>query len=394
MDKNVIREQVLNSIDMTRDPEDDELHNIIDSIILSESDYKYITIEDRVKLHSQIFNSIKGLGLIEELLKDSDITEIMVNGTQNIYVEKTGCLEQYPDTITSANRLNDIIQQIVAKTNRRVNETNPIVDTRLSDGSRVNIVLPPIAIDGAVLTIRKFAKEQMTMEKLIQLKSISVEAAELLEQLVIAGYNIFVSGGTGSGKTTFLNVLSNFIPKDQRVVTIEDSAELQLKGVKNLVRLEERQANSQGENEITIRDLIKTSLRMRPDRIIVGEVRGGESLDMLQAMNTGHDGSMSTGHANSPKDMLARLETMVLMGMNIPLQAVRAQIASGIDIMVHLARMSDKSRKVVEINEIEKYENNQIVLNKIFEYKNNKLTKVGNICNRYKLRKIYETKEE
>ena len=394
MDKNVIREQVLNSIDMTRDPEDDELHNIIDSIILSESDYKYITIEDRVKLHSQIFNSIKGLGLIEELLKDSDITEIMVNGTQNIYVEKTGCLEQYPDTITSANRLNDIIQQIVAKTNRRVNETNPIVDTRLSDGSRVNIVLPPIAIDGAVLTIRKFAKEQMTMEKLIQLKSISVEAAELLEQLVIAGYNIFVSGGTGSGKTTFLNVLSNFIPKDQRVVTIEDSAELQLKGVKNLVRLEARQANSQGENEITIRDLIKTSLRMRPDIIIVGEVRGGESLDMLQAMNTGHDGSMSTGHANSPKDMLARLETMVLMGMNIPLQAVRAQIASGIDIMVHLARMSDKSRKVVEINEIEKYENNQIVLNKIFEYKNNKLTKVGNICNRYKLRKIYETKEE
>lgn len=394
MDKNVIREQVLNSIDMTRDPEDDELHNIIDSIILSESDYKYVTIEDRVKLHSQIFNSIKGLGLIEELLKDSDITEIMVNGTQNIYVEKTGCLEQYPDTITSDNRLNDIIQQIVAKTNRRVNETNPIVDTRLSDGSRVNIVLPPIAIDGAVLTIRKFAKEQMTMEKLIQLKSISVEAAELLEQLVIAGYNIFVSGGTGSGKTTFLNVLSNFIPKDQRVVTIEDSAELQLKGVKNLVRLEARQANSQGENEITIRDLIKTSLRMRPDRIIVGEVRGGESLDMLQAMNTGHDGSMSTGHANSPKDMLARLETMVLMGMNIPLQAVRAQIASGIDIMVHLARMSDKSRKVVEINEIEKYENNQIVLNKIFEYKNNKLTKVGNICNRYKLRKIYETKEE
>ena len=394
MDKNVIREQVLNSIDMTRDPEDDELHNIIDSIILSESDYKYITIEDRVKLHSQIFNSIKGLGLIEELLKDSDITEIMVNGTQNIYVEKTGCLEQYPDAITSANRLNDIIQQIVAKTNRRVNETNPIVDTRLSDGSRVNIVLPPIAIDGAVLTIRKFAKEQMTMEKLIQLKSISVEAAELLEQLVISGYNIFVSGGTGSGKTTFLNVLSNFIPKDQRVVTIEDSAELQLKGVKNLVRLEARQANSQGENEITIRDLIKTSLRMRPDRIIVGEVRGGESLDMLQAMNTGHDGSMSTGHANSPKDMIARLETMVLMGMNIPLQAVRAQIASGIDIMVHLARMSDKSRKVVEINEIEKYENNQIVLNKIFEYKNNKLTKVGNICNRYKLRKIYETKEE
>lgn len=284
MDKNVIREQVLNSIDMTRDPDDDELHNIIDSIILSESDYKYITIEDRVKLHSQIFNSIKGLGLIEELLKDSDITEIMVNGTQNIYVEKTGCLEQYPDTITSANRLNDIIQQIVAKTNRRVNETNPIVDTRLSDGSRVNIVLPPIAIDGAVLTIRKFAKEQMTMEKLIQLKSISVEAAELLEQLVIAGYNIFVSGGTGSGKTTFLNVLSNFIPKDQRVVTIEDSAELQLKGVKNLVRLEARQANSQGENEITIRDLIKTSLRMRPDRIIVGEVRGGESLDMLQAI--------------------------------------------------------------------------------------------------------------
>ena len=253
------------------------------------------------------------------------------------------------------------------------------------DGSRVNVVLPPVALDGAVITIRKFGKEQITIEQLIKWNSITREAAKFLEKLVSAGYNIFISGGTGSGKTTFLNVLSNFISRDQRVITIEDSAELQLKGVKNLVRLEARQANIQGENEITIRDLIKTSLRMRPDRIIVGEVRGAETLDMLQAMNTGHDGSMSTGHANSPEDMLARLETMVLMGMDIPLAAVRSQIAAGIDIMVHLARMPNGTRKVVEINEIKGYEKNQICLNKIYKLEKNQLKKVGNLEHTYKL---------
>lgn len=377
VDKERIREQVIETIDMSREPEEGELHEIIDRVIEREIDYKYITIEERFRLHREIFHSIRGLGLIEELLENDSITEIMINGKDNIFVEKEGRIEPYGESIGSENRLHDMIQQIVGKTNRRVNASNPIVDTRLMDGSRVNVVLPPVALDGAIITIRKFAKEQITIEQLIKWNSISREAADFLEKLVLAGYNIFVSGGTGSGKTTFLNVLSNFIPKDQRVITIEDSAELQLKGVKNVVRLETRQANSQGENEITIRDLIRTSLRMRPDRIIVGEVRGEETLDMLQAMNTGHDGSMSTGHANSPEDMLARMETMVLMGMEIPLSAVRAQIAAGIDIMVHLARMPDKTRRVVEINEVKGYINNQIQLNKIYKRKNNQLKKTG-----------------
>lgn len=377
VDKERIRAQVIETIDMSREPEEGELHEIIDRVIEREIDYKYITIEERFRLHREIFNSIRGLGLIEELLENDSITEIMINGKDNIFVEKEGRIEPYGESIGSENRLHDMIQQIVGKTNRRVNASNPIVDTRLMDGSRVNVVLPPVALDGAIITIRKFGKEQITIEQLIRWNSISREAADFLEKLVLAGYNIFVSGGTGSGKTTFLNVLSNFIPKDQRVITIEDSAELQLKGVKNLVRLEARQANSQGENEITIRDLIRTSLRMRPDRIIVGEVRGEETLDMLQAMNTGHDGSMSTGHANSPEDMLARMETMVLMGMEIPLNAVRAQIAAGIDIMVHLARMPDKTRRVVEINEVKGYINNKIQLNKIYERKNNQLKKTG-----------------
>lgn len=385
IDKEKIREQVIETIDMSREPEEGELHEIIDRIIEREINYKYITIEQRFRLHKEIFNSIIGLGLIEDLLENDEITEIMINGKDKIFVEKKGRIEAYDESIGSEGRLNDIIQQIVGKTNRRVNESHPIVDTRLMDGSRVNVVLPPVALDGAVITIRKFGKEQITIEQLIKWNSITREAAKFLEKLVSAGYNIFISGGTGSGKTTFLNVLSNFISRDQRVITIEDSAELQLKGVKNLVRLEARQANIQGENEITIRDLIKTSLRMRPDRIIVGEVRGAETLDMLQAMNTGHDGSMSTGHANSPEDMLARLETMVLMGMDIPLAAVRSQIAAGIDIMVHLARMPNGTRKVVEINEIKGYEKNQICLNKIYKLEKNQLKKVGNLEHTYKL---------
>lgn len=378
-DKEKIREHVIQAIDMTKEPDEGELHEIIDKVIGREIDYKYITIEQRFRLHKEIFNSIRGLGVIEELLENDSITEIMINGKDKIFIEKNGRIECYGDSIGSESRLHDIIQQIVGKTNRRVNESNPIVDTRLTDGSRVNVVLPPVALDGAIITIRKFGKKQITIDQLIKWKSITREAASFLEKLVVAGYNIFVSGGTGSGKTTFLNVLSNFIPKDERVITIEDSAELQLKSVRNLVRLEARQANSQGENEITIRDLIKTSLRMRPDRIIVGEVRGGESLDMLQAMNTGHDGSMSTGHANSPKDMLSRLETMVLMGTEIPLNAVRAQIAAGIDIMVHLARMPDRTRKVLEINEVVGCVNNEIQLNRLYELENNQLIKKGTL---------------
>ncbi|RHP23709.1 CpaF family protein [Eubacterium sp. AF34-35BH] len=370
---------------MTREPQEKELHEIIDRIMEEELKEKYLTIKERIKIHKEVFNSIKGLGILEDLLEMDEVTEIMINGRNHIFIEKAGRIIPYDDSIESEERLQDIIQQIVAKTNRRVNESNPIVDTRLEDGSRVNVVLPPVALDGAVITIRKFAKEKITINQLIKWGTLTREVSDLLEKLVVAGYNIFVSGGTGSGKTTFLNVLSNFIPNDQRVVTIEDSAELQLKSVDNIVRLEARQANSQGENEITIRDLIKTSLRMRPDRIIVGEVRGAEALDMVQSLNTGHDGSMSTGHGNSPKDMLARLETMVLMGADIPLNAIRSQLAAGIDIMVHLARMPDKTRKVIEINEIQEFKDNQIILNKLYCMENGKLKKVGTLKNIFKL---------
>ena len=383
--KETIREKVISTIDMTREPQEQELHEIIDRIMEEELKEKYLTIKERIKIHKEVFNSIKGLGILEDLLEMDEVTEIMINGRNHIFIEKAGRIIPYDDSIESEERLRDIIQQIVAKTNRRVNESNPIVDTRLEDGSRVNVVLPPVALDGAVITIRKFAKEKITINQLIKWGTLTREVSDLLEKLVVAGYNIFVSGGTGSGKTTFLNVLSNFIPNDQRVVTIEDSAELQLKSVDNIVRLEARQANSQGENEITIRDLIKTSLRMRPDRIIVGEVRGAEALDMVQSLNTGHDGSMSTGHGNSPKDMLARLETMVLMGADIPLNAIRSQLAAGIDIMVHLARMPDKTRKVIEINEIKEFKDNQIILNKLYCMENGKLKKVGTLKNIFKL---------
>lgn len=383
--KETIREKVISTIDMTREPQEKELHEIIDCIMEEELKEKYLTIKERIKIHKEVFNSIKGLGILEDLLEMDEVTEIMINGRNHIFIEKAGRIIPYDDSIESEERLQDIIQQIVAKTNRRVNESNPIVDTRLEDGSRVNVVLPPVALDGAVITIRKFAKEKITINQLIKWGTLTREVSDLLEKLVVAGYNIFVSGGTGSGKTTFLNVLSNFIPNDQRVVTIEDSAELQLKSVDNIVRLEARQANSQGENEITIRDLIKTSLRMRPDRIIVGEVRGAEALDMVQSLNTGHDGSMSTGHGNSPKDMLARLETMVLMGADIPLNAIRSQLAAGIDIMVHLARMPDKTRKVIEINEIQEFKDNHIILNKLYCMENGKLKKVGTLKNIFKL---------
>lgn len=383
--KETIREKVISTIDMTREPQEQELHEIIDRIMEEELKEKYLTIKERIKIHKEVFNSIKGLGILEDLLEMDEVTEIMINGRNHIFIEKAGRIIPYDDSIESEERLQDIIQQIVAKTNRRVNESNPIVDTRLEDGSRVNVVLPPVALDGAVITIRKFAKEKITINQLIKWGTLTREVSDLLEKLVVAGYNIFVSGGTGSGKTTFLNVLSNFIPNDQRVVTIEDSAELQLKSVDNIVRLEARQANSQGENEITIRDLIKTSLRMRPDRIIVGEVRGAEALDMVQSLNTGHDGSMSTGHGNSPKDMLARLETMVLMGADIPLNAIRSQLAAGIDIMVHLARMPDKTRKVIEINEIQEFKDKQIILNKLYCMENGKLKKVGTLKNIFKL---------
>ncbi len=364
-----IRNQVIEMIDMTHEPDESELHEIIDQQIINHFNINQLSINERYKIHRDIYNSIKGLGVVEELLEDESITEIMINGTKDIFIEKEGEILQIDHRYSSPERLNDVIQQIVGKTNKRVNQANPIVDTRLSDGSRVNVVLPPVSLSGAVVTIRKFPSEVIDMDKLIKWKSITKEAAEFLKKLVRAGYNIFVSGGTGSGKTTFLNALSNYIAEDERVITIEDSAELQLKNINNLISLETRSSTDEGTTEINIRDLIKTSLRMRPDRVIVGEVRGPEALDMLQAMNTGHDGSMSTGHANSPKDMLARLETMVLMGIEMPLLAIRSQIASGIDIVIHLGRMNDKSRKVLEIDEVIGLEKGEIILRKMFELK-------------------------
>ena len=364
-----LRGLVIERVDMSREPDDSELHEIIDSVIEKNQDYRYMSIKKRQTIHKKIYSSIRGLGIIEELLEEPDITEIMINGPNNIFVEKKGRINKIDERFESENRLNDIIQQIVAKTNRRVNESNPIVDTRLEDGSRVNVILPPIALEGPIVTIRKFSKRGITIDDMISWGTISKEAADFLKMAVMAGYNIFVSGGTGSGKTTFLNVLSNFIPKDERIVTIEDSAELKLDSVDNIVRMETRQANSQGEKVISIRDLIKASLRVRPDRIIVGEVRGGETLDMLQAMNTGHDGSMSTGHGNSPSDMMTRLETMVLMGIDMPLAAIRAQIATAIDIVIHLGRMRDKTRKVLEINEVVGIRNGQIELNRLYVFK-------------------------
>lgn len=361
-----LRGKVVAQIDMNEELTDNMLHHIIDEVVEEESRKGYIPINKRLSIHKEIFDSIRGMGVLQELLEDDEITEIMVNDIDHIFVEKGGCVSRYEGRFSSKERLEDIIQQIVGKSNRRVNQTTPIVDTRLQDGSRVNVVLSPIAIRGSTITIRKFPKDSITMDKLISYGSITKEAADYLQGLVEAGYNIFISGGTGSGKTTFLNALSNYIPEDERVITIEDSAELKLQNTENSVSLEVRQMNVEGENAISIRDLIKTSLRMRPDRIIVGEVRGEEALDMLQAMNTGHDGSMSTGHANSPQDMLNRLEVMTLMGVDMPLTAIRSQIASAVDIVVHLGRIRDRSRKVLEIVEVTGIQNGEIEITPLF----------------------------
>lgn len=363
-----IRHNVYQNLDIARNITDDELYSVIDSCIYDASRQKIISIRQKEELRNRIYNSIKKLDILQELLENPDITEIMVNGKDNIFYEKSGYIEKWNKHFDSEEKLADIAQRIAAMSNRMVNEACPIIDTRLEDGSRVNIVLPPVAMDGPVITIRKFYDKPLTIDRLIELGSITEEAAHFLEKLVKSRYNIFISGGTGSGKTTFLNVLSDYIPDDERVITIEDSAELQLHNIKNLVRLEARMANSEGNNAVAIRDLIKSSLRMRPDRIVVGEVRGAEALDMLQAMNTGHDGSLSTGHSNSPKDMLTRLETMVLMGMNMPIDAIRTQIASAIDIIVHLARQRDKSRKVVQIAEVGDYKNGEIELTPLFRF--------------------------
>lgn len=345
----------------------EELENQIEAIEEMYLEGQYVSIEQRVSIAEQVYSSIRGFGLLDTIMKDDSITEVMINGPENIFVEQNGKLTKLNRRFEDERKLEDMIQRIVGMAGREVNQANPIVDTRLPDGSRVNVVLPPIALCGPTVTIRKFSKTPMTIERLIDYGSLTKEIADKLELLVRAKYNIFVSGGTGSGKTTFLNALSNYIPEDERVITIEDSAELQITKIKNLVRMETRNANSSGVGAITIRDLIKSSLRMRPERIVVGEVRGGEALDMLQAMNTGHDGSLSTGHANSTKDMLSRLETMVLQGADgLPLEAIRQQIASAVDIIIHLSRLRDKSRKTMEITEVLGYENGEIQLNPLY----------------------------
>ncbi len=352
--KRSLRQEIISSIDYSRDISDEEMYGLVDQRLSERLRHLAVSVEDRKRLRMQIFNSIRKLDVLQQLVDDPQVTEIMVNGTDNIFIEINGSLSRFNGKFESGEKLEDVIQQIVASCNRVVNQSQPIVDARLSNGSRVNIVLDPVALNGPIITIRRFPDKPIDIERLISLGSISPYLCEYLGILVKSGYNIFISGGTGSGKTTFLNALSDFIPKDLRVLTIEDSAELQIMGVPNLVRLEARNANVEGCAPITIRDLIKSSLRMRPDWVIVGEVRGGECVDMLQAMNTGHM-SMSTGHANSAYDMLYRLETMSLMGMGeLPLTAVRGQIAAGIDIIVHLGRLRDRSRKVLEISEVEK----------------------------------------
>lgn len=361
-----LHERILEELDMTREVEDEELTGIIHRVLRETGEREYISLGERTELGKELFNAFRKLDLLQEFLEDEDITEIMINGTHNIFYEKDGKLYQSEKRFLSREKLEDVIQQIVAGSNRMVNEASPIADARLSDGSRVNVILAPVALNGPIVTIRKFPKESITMKQLIEWNSISREVAAFLAMLVISGYNIFISGGTGSGKTTFLNALSQYIPGDERIITIEDNAELKIMGIPNLVSLEARNANSEGTGEITIRDLIKSALRMRPTRIIVGEVRSAEAIDMLQALNTGHDGSLSTGHANGPKDMLSRLETMVLMGMDIPLPAIRRQIASGIDLIVHLGRLRDKSRRILEVTEVTGYEDGEILLQPIY----------------------------
>lgn len=353
---------------MSQEIIDEKVLELIDRSLLEHPDIGYVSLEGRIRLRKELFNAVRRMDVLSDLLEDDSITEIMINGYDQIFVEKDGRIQSFSQSFESEDRLASIIQQIVAGCNRLVNEAVPIVDARLPDGSRVNVVLPPVALDGPTMTIRKFPKEKMTMERLIEFGALDEETAGFLKLLVKARYNIFVSGGTGAGKTTFLNALSDYIPKTERIITIEDSAELQLRDVENLVRMETRNSNVEGENAITIRDLIKASLRMRPDRVIVGEVRDSAAIDMLTAMNTGHDGSLSTGHANSAYDMITRLESMVLMGIELPMEAVRRQIASAVDIIIHLGRLRDGSRKVTEICEVTGIENGQVQLTSLYEF--------------------------
>lgn len=364
-----IREYVVERLDISREVPDEEILALIDEAVCQRAREQVLSLEQRSRLRTEVFHSLRRLDILQELIEDDTITEIMVNGSGKIFYESQGKIRLWDKCFSSKEKLEDVIQQIVGTNNRVVNEYSPIVDTRLKDGSRVNIVLEPIAIDGSCIAIRKFSSNPITMERMIEIHSLNQEMADFLRDLVRARYNVFISGGTGSGKTTFLNAMSAFIPAGERLVTIEDSAELQIQNVPNLVRLEARSDSMEVGNEVSIRDLIRTSLRLRPDRIVVGEIRGAEALDMLQAMNTGHDGSISTGHANSCEDMLRRIETMVLMGMEFPLDAIRAQIASGIDILVHLGRLRDGSRKVLDIVELTDYRDGRFCINPLYRFR-------------------------
>lgn len=389
MNKGTFRElrgKLMEKLDLSRELSDEEILDIIDDLILNYTEELCCTLKEKVQLRQELFYSVRKLDVLQELIEDETVTEIMVNGPGAIFVERGGKLTRWEKTFTSKDKLEDVIQQIVGKCNRVVNESMPIVDARLENGARVNAVIHPVALNGPILTIRRFPDVPITMERLISLGSLPKECAEFLALLVKARYSMVIGGGTGSGKTTFLGALSEYIPKDERVITIEDNAELKIQGIENLVCLEAKAPNREGSGGISIRDLIRSALRMRPDRIIVGEVRGGEAVDMLQALNTGHEGSLSTAHANSSLDMLSRLETMILMGVNLPLEAIRRQIASGVDILIHLGRMRDKSRKVMEITEVCGFQSGEIKTNVLYQWQEGKgLVQTSSLLHREKL---------
>ncbi len=381
-----LRQSLMDELDLSRELADEEVLEVIDRVILGSERLQYAPLEDKILLRQELFCSVRRLDVLQELLEDNTVTEIMVNGPDDIFIERDGRIQKWEKKFTSREKLEDVIQQIVGKCNRVINESMPMADARLEGGARVHAVVSPVALDGPILTIRRFPDSPVTMEKLIELGSITSACADCLIKLVKAKYSILIGGGTGSGKTTFLNALSAYIPEDERLITIEDNAELQIQGAPNLVRLEAKSANAQGGPDITIRDLIKAALRMRPDRLIVGEVRGAEAVDLLQALNTGHEGSLSTIHSNSGKDMGSRLETLALMGMDLPLEAIQRQIVSGVDIFVHLGRMRDKSRKVLEVAEVEGITDGEIALHPLFGYRQGEgLAQTGTLKNRVKL---------
>ena len=392
----VLQKQIMEDLDFGEELSDSQLKDLISKYLLKKENHTQVSLVQRKQIGKEIFDSLRKLDILQDLIEDDEVTEIMVNGTEAVFVEKGGKIEKWKLKFESKEKLLQIINQIVSECNRAVNESNPIVDARLKNGARVNVVLHPIALNGPILTIRRFPDKPITMNRLKELEAVSEEAAQFLQKAVKAKYNIIISGGTGSGKTTFLNALSQYIPKDERIITIEDSAELQILGIDNLIRMETRNANLEGGKEITIRDLIKVSLRMRPDRIVVGEVRGEEAFDMIgSALNCGHDGSMSSAHANSAKDMLLRLENMMLMAAPLPVGAIRRQIASGVDMIVHLGRLRDKSRKVLEISEILGMKEEEILLNTLFRFRETsekksekvegKLERVGELNRNYKM---------